>query len=225
MRRPSVALQVKICGLTEPDRVAQAAQLGAAFLGFVFYPPSPRYLDPARARELVSAVPIGTETVGLVVDATDAEIDTLLQAVPLDVLQLHGYETPERVAEIVLRSGCRVIKALRVETAEDLLSVSAFADAADMLLFDAKPPRDAAWPGGHGLPFDWRLLQSLSLAKPWLLAGGLRTTNLQAAVALTRAPIVDVSSGVESRPGIKDPEKLEAFFAAARRIDAAAADA
>lgn len=225
MRRPSVALQVKICGLTEPDRVAQAADLGAAFLGFVFYPPSPRYLDPARARELVSAVPIGIETVGLVVDATDAEIDTLLQAVPLDVLQLHGYETPERVAEIVLRSGCRVIKALRVETAEDLLSVSAFADAADMLLFDAKPPRDAAWPGGHGLPFDWRLLQSLSLAKPWLLAGGLHATNLQAAVALTRAPIVDVSSGVESRPGIKDPEKLEAFFAAARRIDAAAADA
>jgi phosphoribosylanthranilate isomerase len=220
-----VALQVKICGLTEPDRVAQAAQLGAAFLGFVFYPPSPRYLDPARARELVSAVPTGTEAVGLIVDATDVEIDTLLQAVPLDVLQLHGYETPERVADIVLRSGCRVIKALRVETADDLGAVAAYADAADMLLFDAKPPRDAAWPGGHGLPFDWRLLQSISLAKPWLLAGGLQATNLQAAVTLTGAPIVDVSSGVESRPGIKDPAKLDAFFAAARRIDVAAAGA
>lgn len=220
-----MALQVKICGLTEPDRVAQAAQLGAAFLGFVFYPPSPRYLDPARARELVSAVPTGTEAVGLIVDATDVEIDTLLQAVPLDVLQLHGYETPERVADIVLRSGCRVIKALRVETVDDLGAVAAYADAADMLLFDAKPPRDAAWPGGHGLPFDWRLLQSISLAKPWLLAGGLQATNLQAAVTLTGAPIVDVSSGVESRPGIKDPAKLDAFFAAARRIDVAAAGA
>lgn len=220
-----MALQVKICGLTEPDRVVQAAELGAAFLGFVFYPPSPRYLDPARARELVSAMPAGPEAVGLVVDATDAEIDALLQAVPLDVLQLHGYETPERVAEIVLRSGCRVIKAMRVETADDLLAVPAYADAADMLLFDAKPPRDAAWPGGHGLPFDWRLLQSVSLARPWLLAGGLQATNLQAAVALTGAPIVDVSSGVESRPGIKDPAKLDAFFAAARRIDAAAVDA
>ena len=178
-----MALQVKICGLTEPDRVVQAAELGAAFLGFVFYPPSPRYLDPARARELVSAMPAGPEAVGLLVDATDAEIDALLQAVPLDVLQLHGYETPERVAEIVLRSGCRVIKAMRVETADDLLAVPAYADAADMLLFDAKPPRDAAWPGGHGLPFDWRLLQSVSLARPWLLAGGLQATNLQAAVA------------------------------------------
>ncbi|MFZ1427963.1 MAG: phosphoribosylanthranilate isomerase [Geminicoccaceae bacterium] len=220
-----MALQVKICGLTEPERVAQVAQLGAAFLGFVFYPPSPRYLDPARGRELVSAVPTGTQAVGLIVDATDAEIDALLQIVPLDVLQLHGYETPERVADIVLRSGCRVIKALRVETADDLASVAAYADAADMLLFDAKPPRDAAWPGGHGLPFDWRLLQPLSLAKPWLLAGGLQATNLQAAVTLTGAPIVDVSSGVESRPGIKDPAKLDAFFAAARRIDVAAAGA
>ena len=146
------------------------------------------------------------------------EIDALLQAVPLDVLQLHGYETPERVAEIALRSGCRVIKALRVETAEDLEPLPAYAEVADMILFDAKPPRDAAWPGGHGLPFDWRLLQGISIAKPWALAGGLHAGNLAAAVELTRAPIVDVSSGVESRPGIKDPAKLDAFFAAAHRV-------
>ena len=115
-----MALKVKICGLTEPARVAQAARLGAAYLGFVCYPPSPRYVDPALARALVEGVPAGVELVGLVVDASDAELDALLQAVPFDVLQLHGYETPERVAQIALRSGCRVIKALRIESAEDL---------------------------------------------------------------------------------------------------------
>ena len=213
-----MAPKIKICGLTEPARVEQAARLGAAFLGFVCYPPSPRYVDPALARELVAGVPAGVESVGLVVDASDAEIDALLQAVPLDVLQLHGYETPERVAQIVLRSGCRVIKALRVETADDLEQLPAYAEVADIILFDAKPPRDAAWPGGHGLPFDWRLLQGMSLAKPWALAGGLHAGNLAAAVELTGAPIVDVSSGVESRPGIKDPAKLDAFFAAAHRV-------
>jgi phosphoribosylanthranilate isomerase len=213
-----MALKVKICGLTEAPRVEQAARLGASFLGFVCYPPSPRFIDPALARELVAGVPAGVESVGLVVDASDAEIDTLLQAVPFDLLQLHGYETPERVAEIALRSGCRVIKALRVEAAEDLRPVPAYAEVADMLLFDAKPPRDAAWPGGHGLPFDWRLLQDVAIEKPWALAGGLNADNLAAAVELTKAPIVDVSSGVESRPGIKDPARLEAFFAAAHRI-------
>jgi phosphoribosylanthranilate isomerase len=210
-------LRVKICGLTEPEGVERAASLGAAFLGFVFYLPSPRCLDPARARELAAAVPAGTETVGLVVDASDAEIDGLLQAVPLDVLQLHGHETPERVEEIGLRSGCRVIKALRVESASDLEPVPAYAEVADMLLFDAKPPRGASWPGGHGVPFDWSVLAGLSVAKPWLLAGGLDAGNVEAAVALTKAPAVDVSSGVESRPGIKDSGKLDAFFAAVRR--------
>ena len=214
-----MATRVKICGLTEPERVAQAGRLGAAYLGFVFYPPSPRAVDPALARELTAAAPEGAETVGLVVDATDHEIETLLDAVPLDLLQLHGHETPERVAAIGLRFGCRTIKALRVETAEDLATLAEQADAADMLLFDAKPPRDAAWPGGHGLPFDWRVLEGRAPSGPWLLAGGLNADNVGAAVALTRAPVLDVSSGVESRPGIKDPAKLEAFFAAVARAD------
>ena len=214
-----MATRVKICGLTEPERVAQAGRLGAAYLGFVFYPPSPRAVDPALARELAAAVPESAETVGLVVDATDHEIETLLDAVPLDLLQLHGYETPERVAAIGLRFGCRTIKALRVETADDLATMSEQADAADMVLFDAKPPRDAAWPGGHGLPFDWRVLEGRAPSGPWLLAGGLNADNVGAAVALTRAPVLDVSSGVESRPGIKDPAKLEAFFAAVARAD------
>ena len=214
-----MSAKVKICGLTEPTRVEQAGRLGAAYLGFVFYPPSPRAVDPARARELAAAAPETAATVGLVVDASDAELETILEMVPLDLFQLHGYETPERVAEIALRFGCRVIKALRVETPEDLANLRAYAAAADMVLFDAKPPRDAAWPGGHGLPFDWRLLEGIDLEQPWLLAGGLHAGNVAAAVALTGAPIVDVSSGVESRPGIKDPERLDAFFAAVVRAD------
>jgi phosphoribosylanthranilate isomerase len=220
-------LRVKVCGLKEPARVEQAVALGASFVGLVFYPASPRHVDPALARELAALVPEGVRTVGVVVDPDDALLDAILQAVPLDILQLHGHETPERVAEIGLRTGCRVMKALRVEEAADLAAVPDFAGAADMILFDAKPPRDAAWPGGHGLPFDWRLLETISLDKPWALAGGLHAGNLEAAVALTRAPIVDVSSGLESRPGIKDPAKLEGFFAAARRSglkDAAAAE-
>ena len=210
---------VKICGLTEPGPVEQAGRLGAAFLGFVFYPPSPRCVDPALARELVALAPEGAQTVGLVVDASDAEIEALLQAVALDALQLHGHESPERVAEVALRFGCQVIKALRVETADDLAALPAHAEAADMVLFDAKPPRDAAWPGGHGLPFDWRLLEGLALDRPWLLAGGLHAGNVALALALTGAPLVDVSSGVESRPGVKDPDKLDAFFAAVARAD------
>jgi phosphoribosylanthranilate isomerase len=211
------APRVKICGLTEPARVEQAGRLGAAFVGFVFYPPSPRCVDPARAAELAAAAPAGVETVGLVVDADDRELEALLQAVPLDALQLHGHETPERVAAIGLRFGCRVIKALRVEIPEDLAGLPDQAAAADMVLFDAKPPRDAAYPGGHGLPFDWRVLDGVALDRPWLLAGGLHAGNVAEAVALTKAPVVDVSSGVESRPGVKDPAKLEAFFAAVAR--------
>lgn len=216
-------LEVKVCGLTQPEQVAQAVALGAAYLGFVFYPPSPRHLDPARARQLAALAPDGVETVAVLVDPTDAEVDAVLAAVPVDFLQLHGHETPERVAALALSTGCRVIKALRVEEHADLAAVEEHADAADLLLLDAKPPRDADWPGGHGLPFDWRVLEGRTMPLPWALAGGLHAGNLEAAVRLTGAPMVDVSSGVESRPGVKDPAKLAAFFAAARRLAETAA--
>ena len=215
------ALQVKVCGMKQPERVREAVELGAAFVGLVFYPPSPRAVDPARARELAElAGP--ARTVGLFVNPEEREIEAVLRHVPLDVLQLHGDETPERVRELALWSGLEVIKALRLEEAEDLAPLDEHADAADMLLFDAKPPRRPdALPGGNGLSFDWRLLEGLSLPKPWALAGGLNPDNLAAAVERLRPPIVDVSSGIEGRPGVKDPARLEAFLREAARLAAA----
>ena len=213
-------LEVKICGLTEPEMVVRAQDLGAAYVGFIFYPPSPRAVDVVSAMDLVALVRPPTRSVGLFVDASDAEIDAVLEHVPLDILQLHGRETPGRVHAIAARTGRLTMKAIAVEAAGDLAPLDEVADAADMVLFDAKPPRDAAWPGGHGLPFDWRLLRDLRLAKPWALAGGLKPDNLAAAVQLVRPPIVDVSSGVESAPGLKDPVKLEAFLETARQLRA-----
>ncbi len=191
-----------------------------AFVGFIFFPPSPRYIEPAKAAELAAVVPTSMQTVGVVVDASDDLLERILSRVPLDILQLHGHEKPARVAEIGLRTGCRTMKAIRVEDAADLAGLDEHADAADMILFDAKPPRDAGWPGGHGLPFDWTLLQGLRLPKPWALAGGLGPDNLAAAVELVHPPIVDVSSGIESRPGVKDPAKLERFLQEAARLAA-----
>jgi phosphoribosylanthranilate isomerase len=211
-------VQVKVCGLTEPDRLAQAVKLGARFVGFIFYAPSERSLRPDVASMLAGLVPPGVETVGVFVDPTDAELETVLAEVPLDILQLHGRESPERVAEIALRTGCRVMKAVRVEEAADLEVVPDYEAVADLLLFDAKPPRTpGAIPGGNGLAFDWRLLQARRPKRPWLLAGGLTAGNVGAALELLEPPVIDVSSGVELRPGVKDPAKLDAFFAAIAR--------
>jgi phosphoribosylanthranilate isomerase len=212
--------QVKVCGMNDPALVGRAADLGAAYVGLVFYPPSPRYLDPARAREVAAEVG-AAEAVGLFVDATEREIEAVLRHVPLDVLQLHGNETPDRVRELAVWSGLRVMKAIRVEDSSDLAPLDEHADAADMILFDAKPPRGpGALPGGNGLAFDWRLLEGVGLAKPWALAGGLSPDNLAGAVGLLRPPIVDVSSGIESRPGVKDKDRLEAFLREAHRLSA-----
>lgn len=208
--------RVKICGLKEAERIEQACALGADYVGFVFFPPSRRYVTPEQAAVLAGHVSGDVETVGLFVNPDDHLIETTLLSVPLDIIQLHGEESPKRVAEIGLRFGVRTLKALPVAVQEDLDVLPAYLDAADMILFDAKPVPGAALPGGNGLPFDWQLLDHLKIDRPWLLAGGLTVDNLTTALTATGAPGLDVSSGVETSPGVKDPAKLAAFIAKAK---------
>jgi phosphoribosylanthranilate isomerase len=211
-------MRVKICGLTSAAAAAHAAAVGAAYLGFVFYPPSPRSLGLAAAREAVAGAPAGITRVALVVDADDALLDRLLDAVPLDMLQLHGHESPERVTEIRARCGLPVMKAIGISDAADLGQIADYEAVADQLLIDAKPPRDGAGvlPGGNALSFDWRLIAGRRWVRPWMLAGGLTAENVADAVRLTGARQVDVSSGVERAPGVKDPDKVTAFIRAAK---------
>jgi phosphoribosylanthranilate isomerase len=213
-----MSVLVKVCGLDAPDSVAMAVVEGAAMLGFVFYPPSPRNLAPAEAGRLVASVPSGIDRVGLFVDPTDAEIGAVLAAAPLDLIQLHGSETVERVRKVRATFKRPVIKAIKVETAADIDAAAAFDGVADWLLFDAKPPKTLvnALPGGNRVSFDWRLLKGRRFKRPWLLAGGLDADNLAEAVRLSGAPAIDVSSGIESRPGVKDPALIKAFLTAAR---------
>jgi phosphoribosylanthranilate isomerase len=211
---------VKICGLTDAAALDAAVEGGARYLGFVFYPPSPRALTIERAAELARGAPGDRTTVGVFVDPDDDLLDQTLAQVPLGALQLHGAESPERVRAIRVRTGRAVIKALKVADAEDLAPVAAYAAVADLLLFDAKPPREPGrLPGGNGLAFDWRLLRDLRVGCPWLLSGGLSAGNLEAAVTLCRAPAVDVSSGVERRPGVKDPAKIRRFLGLAAALE------
>ena len=211
-------LAVKICGVSDPRTVESAAALGARYLGFVFFPPSPRALSLDAAAALTDAVPPGIERVGVMVDPDDAMLDALLARVRLDILQLHGHETPARLAEVRARTGCKVMRAFRVAEAADVAAARDYAEAADLFLFDAKPRPDAVVPGGGGLSFDWGLLDGVAPGRPWALAGGLTPDNLAAAVRRTRAPIVDVSSGIESRPGVKDPLLLRRFLEEADRL-------
>ncbi len=208
-------IRVKICGLTAAEHVAAAVDAGAAYLGFVFFPKSPRNVTVETAAALASRVPAGIAKVGLVVNPTDADLDRLLAAVPLDMLQLHGSETPERVAAIRAATGLPVMKAVGIANAEDLAKIDLYSDVADQILVDAKPPKNADLPGGNGLSFDWRLLAGRRYwRKPWMLAGGLTPRNVAEAVRMTGAAQVDVSSGVESAPGVKDAERIRAFLAA-----------
>lgn len=207
--------RVKICGLSDPAHVAAAAEAGAAYVGFVFFPGSPRHLDMARAAELAQDVPLGIRKVALTVNADDEFIDALRSRVPLDMLQLHGAESPARVSEIKARCGLPVMKAVGVADAGDLAVVESYAGIADQLLIDAKPSKSADLPGGNGIAFDWRLVAGRSLPLPWMLAGGLTPGNVAEAVRLTGAGQVDVSSGVESAPGVKDAALIRAFLKAA----------
>ncbi|TRW95750.1 phosphoribosylanthranilate isomerase [Paracoccus sp. M683] len=208
--------QVKICGLSHPEHVAAAVDAGARYLGFVFFPKSPRAVLPQQAAALMGDTPPGVARVGLFVNPDDALLEQVLAQAPLDMIQLHGAETPARVAEVKALSGLPVIKAVGVAEPADLDGLWDHGLAADMLLVDAKPPKDATLPGGNGLAFDWRLLTGRKWLKPWLLAGGLTPQNVAEAIRLTGAPGVDVSSGVETAPGQKDSDLIRAFVAAAR---------
>lgn len=208
-------VRVKICGLRTPADVQAVAQAGAAYAGFVFFPKSPRNLTLDQAREAALAAPPGLAKVALTVDTDDAALDAIVAAVPLDMLQLHGHETPERVAAVRARFGLPVMKAMGVADEGDLAGLMEMSLAADQLLIDAKPPRGADLPGGNGLAFDWRLLVGRKWLRPWMLAGGLTPENVAEAVRLTGARQVDVSSGVESAPGVKDHARIAAFVAAA----------
>jgi phosphoribosylanthranilate isomerase len=210
------SVRVKICGLTRPPDLSAALEAGANYVGLVFFPKSPRHLSLDVAASLAVAVPPGVAKVALVVDADDAALDALLARVPIDILQLHGHESPARVAEIRARTGLPVMKAVGVADAGDLPTLDAHAQVADMLLIDAKPPRGADLPGGNGLAFDWRLIAGRRWPVPWMLAGGLRPGNVAEAIRLTGAQQVDVSSGVENAPGQKDALKMAAFVRAAR---------
>ena len=209
-------INVKICGLTDPSDVPAALLAGARYLGFVFFEKSPRHLSLSDAAFMASAVPEGICKVALTVDADDDALDALTAAVPLDMLQLHGKESPERVAEIKARYGLPVMKAVGVADARDLAALDTYGRVADQLLVDAKPPRDAELPGGNGLAFDWRLIAGRRWPVPWMLAGGLTPDNVGEAIRLTGARQLDVSSGVESAPGVKDADRISAFCAAAR---------
>ena len=193
---------------------------GAAYLGFVFYPPSPRGVTPQRAARLCTGVPAGITRVGLFVDADDRAIEAALTVAPIDILQFHGGETPERVAAVKRRFGLPIMKAVAITGLEDVLSAARYEDVVDILLFDAKPPQRAdALPGGNGLVFDWALIAGRPWRALWMLSGGLTAELLPEAVRISGAAAVDVSSGVESRPGVKDLDKIRAFLAAASALE------
>ena len=219
-----VSVTVKICGLATSEALDAALDAGADMVGFVFFPPSPRHLAFEAARALGRRVRGRAEKVALTVDADDAVLEGIIEALRPDVLQLHGHESPARVTSLKDRFSLPVMKAIAVAAEEDLAAVAAYAAVADRLLFDARAPREATRPGGLGNVFDWRLLQNVRPGVPYMLSGGLDPANVAEALRITRAPGVDVSSGVERAPGDKDPEKIRAFVRAARqaaeRLDA-----
>ena len=210
-------IRVKICGLTRPEDVAAVAAAGAQYAGFVFFEKSPRNVNIETARALALEAPVGLAKVALVVDADDAELDAIVGAVPLDMLQLHGHESPDRVSEVRARYGLPVMKAVGVADVEDMAQIALYEEVADRLLIDAKPPKGADLPGGNGLAFDWRLLSGRKYwRKPWMLAGGLTPQNVRQAAQMTGARQVDVSSGVEAGAGVKDARRIAEFVAALR---------
>ena len=211
-----MSLIVKICGLSTPETLDAALVGGADMVGFVFFPPSPRHVTLDVARALGRQAKGRAVKVALSVDADDADLENSIDALKPDILQLHGKESVARVRDIKQKFGLPVMKALAVETRADLAALPGYAAVCDRILFDAKPPKDATRPGGLGEVFDWHLLEDLDLKLPFMVSGGLNAANVAEALRITRAGGVDISSGVESAPGIKDPDMIRAFIRAAR---------
>lgn len=215
-----MALIAKICGLSTLEALDVALDAGADMVGFVFFPASPRHVAPAASRALGTRVRGRALKVALTVDADDELFDAIVENLQPDLLQLHGRETLPRIAVLRQRFGLPLMKAIAVETKPDLAAIKTYEPIADRLLFDARAPREATRPGGLGKSFDWHLLEKLDLKLPFILSGGLDAGNVAEALRITRAPGVDVSSGVESVPGVKDPDKIRAFIHAAREAAA-----
>ena len=214
-----MSLIVKICGLSTRETLDVALDAGADMVGFVFFPPSPRHLSLETARELGNRAKRRATKVALTVDADDATLANIVEALAPDILQLHGKETVARLRDIKQKFGLQLMKVIAVETSADLASLPGYAAVADRILFDARAPRGATRPGGLGAVFDWHVLENLDLKLPFMVSGGLNAGNVAEAVRVTRAGGVDVSSGVERAPGIKDPEMIRNFVRAARAID------
>jgi phosphoribosylanthranilate isomerase len=209
-------VEVKICGITDDESMDAAIEAGADYVGLVFYPASPRAVTPEQAALLTELIPEEILRVGLFVDADDATLDRVLTQVRLDLLQFHGSESPERIEAVRLEYGVPVMKVVAVATADDLAEAERYFAVADWLLFDAKPPKDATRPGGNAVSFDWAMMADRKWPLPWMLAGGLTPANVADAIRITGAKAVDVSSGVESAPGVKDTGKIHAFIEAAK---------
>ncbi|MBZ9907355.1 phosphoribosylanthranilate isomerase [Mesorhizobium sp. BR115XR7A] len=211
-----MALDIKICGLKTDQAMAAALAGGASHVGFIFFPKSPRYVEPAEAGRLREAARGKASAIAVTVDARDAFLDEIVEKLQPDMLQLHGSEPPERVAELKARHGLPVMKALPLSEAADLERIKPFVGIADRFLFDAKPPKGSELPGGNGVAFDWRILAGLDAGIDYMLSGGLNAANIGDALRLANPPAIDISSGVESAPGVKDPALIEQFFRAVR---------
>ena len=216
-----MTVTAKICGINDPEAMRAAIAGGASHVGLVFYSPSPRSLNPGEAMALASVVPERVQKVGLFVDPEDDQIDKTLHVVQLDMLQLHGDETPDRVRDLKSRTGKKIMKVIKVSKPEDLVRAEAYVRIADALMFDAKPPKGMkdALPGGNAVSFDWRILLECNWPLPWMLAGGLTKDNIAKAVELSGARIVDTSSGVEDTPGRKNVEKIAEFLRIVSELD------
>ena len=213
-----MSIQVKICGITTSEAADAVAQSGADFMGMVFFQKSPRNIDVDQANALSARVRGGPRLVAVFVNADDSTISEAVASAQPDYLQLHGTESPARTSQIASRFGLPLIKALPVAESLDLSATKAYEEIVDYLLFDSKPPKLAERPGGHGVPFDWKAMSGLDVEIPWLLSGGLNAENVERAVHASGTTMVDTSSGVETAPGIKSPEKIKEFIAAVRSI-------